>query len=60
MTASDYSAVHTAVLLIDPYSDVLSEGGKLAAPAKAVMDAVHTNKHMRAVVAAARAAGIWN
>jgi nicotinamidase-related amidase len=58
MTAPDYSAVHTAVLLIDPYNDFLSEGGKLAAPAKAVMDAVHTIAHMRAVVAAARAAGI--
>ncbi len=58
MTAPDYSAVHTAVLLIDPYNDFLSEGGKLAAPAKAVMDDVHTIEHMRAVVAAARAAGI--
>ena len=58
MTTHDYSATHTAVLLIDPYNDFLSEGGKLAGPAKAVAGAVHTLEHMRAVVAAARAAGI--
>ena len=58
MTTHDYSATHTAVLLIDPYNDFLGEGGKLAVPAKEVADAVHTLEHMRAVVAAARAAGI--
>jgi nicotinamidase-related amidase len=58
MTTHDYAAAHTAVLLIDPYNDFLSEGGKLAGPAKEVADTVHTLEHMRAVVAAARAAGI--
>lgn len=58
MIAPNYPAAHTAVLLIDPYNDFLSEGGKLATPAKAVADAVHTIEHMRAVVGAARAAGI--
>lgn len=58
MAANDYSAAHTAVLLIDPYNDFLSECGKLAAPAKEVADAVHAIEHMRAVVAAARASGV--
>lgn len=58
MTTNDYSANHTAVLLIDPYNDFLSEGGKLAGPAKEVADAVNTIEHMRAVVATARASGI--
>jgi len=58
MSTHDHSAAETAVLLIDPYNDFLSEGGKLAGPAKEVADAVHTVKNMRAVLAAARAAGI--
>jgi nicotinamidase-related amidase len=58
MTTQDQATNHTAVLLIDPYNDFLSEGGKLAVAAKPVADAVHTLANMRAVVAAARAAGI--
>ena len=58
MTTNDYAANLTAVLLIDPYNDFLSEGGKLAGPAKEVADAVNTIEHMRAVVATARASGI--
>lgn len=57
MTTYDH-ATHTGVLLIDPYNDFLSEGGKLAGLAKEVADAVETLTHMRAVVAAARASGI--
>lgn len=52
------AASHTAVLLVDPYNDFLSEGGKLNRLAKPVADAVGTVAHMKAVVAAARAAGI--
>ncbi len=58
MTTHADVATTTAVLLIDPYNDFLGEGGKLAVPAKEVADAVHTIEHMRAIVAAARAAGI--
>ena len=49
---------HTGLLLIDPYNDFLSEGGKLFGRAQEVADAVGTVSHMRAVVAAVRAAGI--
>jgi nicotinamidase-related amidase len=58
MSPHTYPAAHTAVLLIDPYNDFLSPGGKLAGAAQEVADAVHTVAHMRAVVAGARAAGI--
>lgn len=58
MTTPDYAAAHTALLLIDPYNDFLSEGGKLNALAKPVADAVGTVAHMRELVAAARKAGI--
>lgn len=58
MTTPDATAAHTALLLIDPYNDFLSEGGKLNALAKPVADAVGTLGHMRELVAAARSAGI--
>lgn len=48
----------TAVLLVDPYNDFLSEGGKLAARAKPIADAVGAVAHMKQIVAAARQAGV--
>lgn len=48
----------TGLLLIDPYNDFLSPGGKLFGMAQAIADAVGTVAHMREVVAAARRAGI--
>ncbi|MCR5867653.1 isochorismatase family cysteine hydrolase [Aquincola sp. J276] len=53
-----YSRTDTALLLIDPYNDFLSEGGKLHGLAKQVFDATGTLDNLRRVVAAARAAGI--
>ena len=58
MEPATYSADHTALLLVDPYNDFLSEGGKLFGHARAVADAVGTVAHMREVVAAVRRAGI--
>ncbi len=58
MTPPLYPSEHTGLLLIDPYNDFLSEGGKLNGLAKAVVDATDTLAHMRRVVAAARSAGI--
>jgi nicotinamidase-related amidase len=58
MATLDFPRDTTGILLIDPYNDFLGEGGKLAVKAKEVADAVHTIAHMRAVVAAARAAGV--
>lgn len=51
------SITTTALLLVDPYNDFLSEGGKLYERAKAVCEVTGTVAHMRQVVAAMRAAG---
>jgi nicotinamidase-related amidase len=48
----------TGLLLIDPYNDFLSPGGKLFGMAQAIADAVGTVAHMREVVAAVRRAGM--
>ena len=53
-----YTAQDTGLLLVDPYNDFLSEGGKLAHGAMAVAQEVGTVRNMRRVVDAARAAGI--
>jgi nicotinamidase-related amidase len=53
-----YSKQRTGLLLVDPYNDFLSEGGKLYGLAKPVADTVNTLKHMREVVEATRVAGI--
>lgn len=53
-----YARDRTGLLLIDPYNDFLSEGGKLNGLAKAVADAMNTVEHLRQIVSAARAAGI--
>jgi nicotinamidase-related amidase len=58
MNASTYPPAQTALLLIDPYNDFLSEGGKLAGRAQAVAAEAGTVRNMRAVVDAARQAGI--
>jgi nicotinamidase-related amidase len=46
------------LLLVDPYNDLLSDGGKLWPQAKAVSEAVDLLMHLRALVEAARRAGI--
>ncbi|MGW1884684.1 cysteine hydrolase family protein [Streptomyces sp. NPDC001970] len=48
----------TALLVVDPYNDFLSEGGKLWPRTKAVAEQVGLLDHMRQVLAAARAAGL--
>jgi nicotinamidase-related amidase len=53
-----YPGDRTGLLLVDPYNDFLADDGKLTPRAKAVMDAVGTLANMRAIVAAARNAGI--
>ncbi|CAD5110481.1 isochorismatase family cysteine hydrolase [Zestomonas carbonaria] len=58
MTASIYACGNTGLLLVDPYNDFLSEGGKLNGLAKPVAEAVGTLDHLREVVAATRASGI--
>ena len=46
------------MLLVDPYNDFLSEGGKLYDQAKPVAEATGTLRNLRQVLAAIRAAGI--
>jgi nicotinamidase-related amidase len=58
MTADDYSPSNTGLLLVDPYNDFLSEGGKLWPRAKEVAESVHLLDHMRDILRATRAAGI--
>ncbi|MBO9546636.1 isochorismatase family cysteine hydrolase [Caulobacter sp.] len=48
----------TALLLIDPYNDFLAEGGKLWGRVAATKGAEGLHDHMKAVLAAARAAGV--
>lgn len=58
MSASSYAPEHTGLLLVDPYNDFLSEGGKLHGRAQPVADSVGTLANLKTVVAAVRKAGI--
>ena len=57
MALYDYASNRTGLLLVDPYNDLLSDGGKLWPQAKAVAEAVNLLAHLRALVEAARRAG---
>jgi nicotinamidase-related amidase len=54
----DYAANRTGLLLVDPYNDLLSDGGKLWPQAKAVAESVGLLAHLRALLEAARQAGV--
>lgn len=54
MTTASYSADDTGLLLVDPYNDFLSEGGKLHALAASVADATGTLANMKMIVNAMR------
>ena len=58
MTDTQYDPAHTGLLLVDPYNDFLSEGGKLWPQLEAVATEIGLLDNLRAVVGAARAAGI--
>ncbi|MDX3238893.1 cysteine hydrolase [Streptomyces sp. ME03-5709C] len=58
MEAVGYTSANTGLLLIDPYNDFLSDGGKLWPRAKAVAEQVGLLGHMRQVLAETRARGI--
>jgi len=53
----NYASNRTGLLLLDPYNDLMSDGGKLWPQAKAVAEAVNLLTHLRALVEAARRAG---
>jgi nicotinamidase-related amidase len=48
----------TGLLIVDPYNDFLSEGGKLYELSRSTLEAHNVVEHMRQVLAAARAAGL--
>jgi nicotinamidase-related amidase len=58
MTDTHYEPAHTGLLLVDPYNDFLSEGGKVWPFVEEVATEVGLLDNLRAVTAAARAAGV--
>lgn len=58
MTDTQYEPAHTGLLLVDPYNDFLSEGGKIWPYVEEVATEVGLLDNLRAVTAAARAAGV--
>jgi nicotinamidase-related amidase len=55
---SIYESPRTALLVVDPYNDFMSEGGKLYAATKETADSVGFYAHMRQLLPAVRAAGM--
>ena len=53
-----YSATRTALLIVDPYNDFMSEGGKLFNAIKETADASGLFANLRRIIPAVRAAGI--
>jgi nicotinamidase-related amidase len=58
MSDFHYPAGQTALLLVDPYNDFFSEGGKLYDLIKETAQAVDMFANLRAILAAVRGAGI--
>ena len=58
MTKVTYDKQHTALLVIDPYNDFISEGGKVWDRLQAVAEANRCVPHMVQVLHAARQAGL--
>src|SRR5690348_1253421 len=58
MAGNTYDKEITALLMIDPYNDFISEGGKLWGRIRAVAEANYCVPHMLQVLNAARRAGI--
>ncbi|WP_308012112.1 isochorismatase family cysteine hydrolase [Actinacidiphila acidipaludis] len=52
-----YPPDRTALMIIDPYNDFISEGGKLWPRVKEVAEGINLLDHMRAMLAAARNLG---
>ena len=53
-----YQPELTGLLIVDPYNDFLSEGGKLYELSRSTLEANNVVEHMRQVLAAARANGV--
>ena len=53
-----YDAEHTALLIVDPYNDFMTEGGKLYDAIKPTADASGMFANLRKIIPAARSAGM--
>jgi nicotinamidase-related amidase len=58
MTTTTYAADRTALLIVDPYNDFMSVGGKLYEATKETAEAVGFYDNMRKLIPAIRAAHI--
>src|SRR5271167_3135131 len=58
MAELTYQPELTGLLIVDPYNDFLSEGGKLYELSRSTLEANDVVEHMRQVLASARAAGL--
>ncbi len=58
MTTTTYAADRTALLIVDPYNDFMSEGGKFYEATKETAEAVGFYDNMRKLIPAVRAARI--
>src|SRR5499426_498974 len=58
MGSVNFDKASTALLVIDPYNDFISEGGKIWSRLQAVADANHCVSHMLQALDAARTAGL--
>jgi len=58
MTTTTYAADRSALLIVDPYNDFMSQGGKLYEATRETAEAVGFYDHMRQLIPAIRAARI--
>ncbi|CAB3805759.1 cysteine hydrolase [Paraburkholderia fynbosensis] len=58
MSASSYEHDQTALLIVDPYNDFMSEGGKLFNAIKETADASHMFDNLRLIIPRVRSVGI--
>jgi nicotinamidase-related amidase len=58
MTVASYRSNSTAILLLDPYNDFLSEGGKLWERTKEIAEKVNLMDNLRNIIADARKADV--
>ncbi len=58
MTTTTYAADHSALLIVDPYNDFMSQGGKFYEATRETAEAVGFYDHMRQLIPAIRAARI--
>jgi nicotinamidase-related amidase len=56
--ARTYEPELTGLLIVDPYNDFLSDGGKLYELSRSTLEANNVVEHMRQVLTAARAKGV--